>query len=600
MGAVMKMDGSPLDQRPLPHDLDAEQQLLGALLMNNDLFGKVASLVDAADFYETLHQGLFNSISEIISAGKLASPITLKPLVTEIAFPDGTTGAQYLAHLCAVASTASQSVDYAKFIRDRADLRRIVTFAREIESRAMAGHPTDSSALIIGDAEIGFSDIRRPGAAGAGQFQPFDAAVQEAMDIASAAYSNGGVLAGLSTGLHGLDEALGGLQRSDLLIVAGRPGAGKTALATNIAFSVAKDLREQRLDGKKTGVVAFFSLEMSKSQLAARILSEHCRVSGWRIRKGRVSQPEIESFMSAGETLGSLPIQIDQTGEIPIASLAMRARALKKRLGIELVVVDYLQLVKGSSRGRNDNRVQEVTEITGALKGLAKELDVPVIALSQLSRRVDERDDKRPMLSDLRESGSIEQDADAVIFVYRDAYYLQKREPPPGTERHNEWKLLMDAAHGRAELIIGKNRHGPETTVHVGFDSNLTQFNNDVPDTIPERSREQKVPKPKQMKLSKEAWHGFSLLKSFSISASIENNGHVDRAKPGARLVPYKTWRDRCVLDLKDPDSTKAKLIAMMDGIKANLLSPGEGFGPLIGIGEAGDTSYIWLVGDKD
>ena len=209
MGAVMKMDGSPLDQRPLPHDLDAEQYLLGALLMNNDAFGRVASLVDAADFYEPMHQRLFETISEVISAGRLASPITLKPLVSETLFPDGTTGAQYLALLCANAASTSQAVDYAKFIRDRADLRKIVTLAREIDARAMAGHPADSSTLIIGDAELGFSDIRRPGSAGGGQFQPFDVAVQEAMDIASAAYSNGGVLSGLSTGLDGLDEALG-------------------------------------------------------------------------------------------------------------------------------------------------------------------------------------------------------------------------------------------------------------------------------------------------------------------------------------------------------------------------------------------------------
>lgn len=600
MGALVRMDGTPLDQRPLPHDIDAEQGLLGAILLDNAVFARIAMLVDPGDFYDRIHAEIFDLIQTFIGAGRLASPITMKNVVGEIDFGDGMTGQQYLARLAGAAFPASTVVDYAKFIRDTAIQRRLYILSESMMQRVLAFKPTDTATAMLDEMETAMAEIRPRGAAGAGQFQSFEAAALEAMEIANAAYGNGGVLSGLSTGLDGLDEALGGLQRSDLIIVAGRPGSGKTSLATNIAFNVAKDLREKRIDGQKTGVVAFFSLEMSRAQLAARVLSEHCRVSGWRIRKGKVQMPEIESFMNAGRDLGSLPIQIDQTGEIPIASLTMRARALKKKLGIELIVVDYLQLVKASARGRNDNRVQEVTEITGALKGLAKELDVPVIALSQLSRRVEERDDKRPMLSDLRESGSIEQDADAVIFVYRDEYYLQKREPPHGSERHNEWQILMDDARGRAELIIGKNRHGPETTVHVGFDSNLTKFHNDAPEKrSPGEVAKEKRERPKKLTLIKEATEAFGILKNLVITASIANDGHVDAAVKGTKLVSYTLWREKCAEALLDPGRDEKAAVSLMEKVVKDLRAPSSGHAALIGRGGSKSDPFVWLTDAK-
>ncbi|MBX9911180.1 MAG: replicative DNA helicase [Beijerinckiaceae bacterium] len=600
MGALVKMNGTPLEQRPLPHDIDAEQGLLGAILLDNSVYTRIATLLDPDDFYDRIHAEIFDLVQTFIGGGRLASPITMKNVVGEMDFGDGMTGQQYLARLAGAAFPASTVVDYAKFIRDTAIQRRLYVLSESMMQRVLAFKPTDTASAMLDEMETAMAEIRPRGAAGAGQFQSFEAAALEAMEIANAAYGNGGVLSGLSTGLDGLDEALGGLQRSDLLIIAGRPGSGKTSLATNIAFNVAKDLREKRIDGQKTGVVAFFSLEMSRAQLAARVLSEHCRVSGWRIRKGKVSQPEIESFVNAGRDLGSLPIQIDQTGEIPVASLAMRARALKKKLGIELIVVDYLQLVKASARGRNDNRVQEVTEITGALKGLAKELDVPVIALSQLSRKVEERDDKRPMLSDLRESGSIEQDADAVIFVYRDEYYLQKREPPTGSERHNEWKLLMDDAHGRAELIIGKNRHGPETTVHVGFDSNLTKFHNDTPEKrSPGEVAKEKRERPKKLTLIKEATEAFGILKNLVITASIANDGHVDAAGKGTKLVSYTLWREKCAEALLDPGRDEKAAVSLMEKVVKDLRAPSSGHAALIGRGGSKSDPFVWLTDAK-
>jgi replicative DNA helicase len=596
MGAVMKMTGQPLDQRPLPHSIEAEQVLLGTILMNNDAYPRVASLVDPDDFYDPVHVELFEVARAFITAGKLASPITLQGVVSEIDFGEHMTGREYLARLAAESMPLNQVVDYAKFIRDAAVRRKVFIACEQVQKRVLAGAPTDSAIAIIDEMETNLAEIRPRGVSGTGGFQNFDSAVSQAVATASAAYSNGGVLSGLSTGLDKVDDVLGGLQRSDLIIVAGRPGMGKTALATNIAYNVAKDLKELRLDGQKTGVVAFFSLEMSADQLASRILAEHSRVSGWRLRKGKVSEAEITSFVSSGEVLRSLPISIDPTGEIPIAMLAMKARALKKKLGVELIVVDYLQLIKGSSKNRDGNRVQEVTEITGALKGLAKELNVPVIALSQLSRRVEERDDKRPMLSDLRESGSIEQDADSVIFVYRDAYYLSKREPPPGTERHNEWKLLMDAAHGRAELIVAKNRHGPEATVHVGFDANLTQFNNDVPEKVFIDSAKEKAERPKKLTLAKESTVALGILRNLTITASIANDGHVDKAPRGAKLVAYLDWKTKCAEELLDPESTDAAKLTLMKKIVADLHAPSSGHPPLIGRGGSRDAPFVWLT----
>jgi replicative DNA helicase len=301
--------------------------------------------------------------------------------------------------------------------------------------------------------------------------------------MAAKAYERDGSLSGVATGLTDLDRYMGGLQNSDLVILAGRPGMGKTALATNIAFNIARAYRgETRPDGTTVaadgGMVGFFSLEMSAEQLATRIIAEQSGVPSYKIRRGDITESDFQQVAEAVREMQSIPFFIDQTGGISIAQLTARARRLKRQRGLDLIVVDYLQLLAGSRTARNDNRVQELTEITTGLKALAKELNVPIMALSQLSRQVEQRDDKRPQLSDLRESGSIEQDADVVLFVFREEYYLKNKEPRPGTEEHIAWMNEMERAHGRAEVIIGKQRHGPTGTIELQFEAELTRFGN--------------------------------------------------------------------------------------------------------------------------
>ncbi|MGN6486510.1 MAG: replicative DNA helicase, partial [Devosia sp.] len=326
-----------------------------------------------------------------------------------------------------------------------------------------------------------------------GGFQTFSAALTEAIKMAGEAYSRDGTLSGTATGLTDLDKLMGGLQRSDLIILAARPAMGKTSLATNIAFHVAKSFRgEVQADGHtKTvdgGHVGFFSLEMSAEQLATRILAEQAEISSSDIRRGNIHESQFGKLVDTSNLMASVPLYIDDTGGISVAQLAARARRLKRQKGLDLLVVDYLQLLSGSSKKASENRVQELTEITTTLKALAKELEVPIIALSQLSRQVENRDDKHPQLADLRESGSIEQDADVVLFVYREEYYLKNKEPKEGTPEHMAWMSEMETVHGRAEIIIGKQRHGPTGTVQVSFEAQYTRFGNLAQaDYLPER-----------------------------------------------------------------------------------------------------------------
>jgi replicative DNA helicase len=334
----------------------------------------------------------------------------------------------------------------------------------------------------IEDAERRLYDLAETGRYGGG-FQKFETALTTAVDMAARAYQRDGKLSGLATGLTDLDTKMGGLQSSDLIIIAGRPGMGKTALATNIAYNVARAWRgEVRADGHidtvNGGIVGFFSLEMSAEQLATRIIAEQTGVPSSTIRRGGINELDFEKIKDVAVELQHLPCFIDETGGLTVAQLAARARRLKRQKGLDLVVIDYIQLLQGSTRRALENRVQEVTEITTSLKALAKELNVPILALSQLSRQVENRDDKRPQLSDLRESGSIEQDADVVMFVFREEYYLSTKEPRPGSDEYTKWQVEMAAVHGKAEIIIGKQRHGPTGTVNLQFDAAVTRFDN--------------------------------------------------------------------------------------------------------------------------
>jgi replicative DNA helicase len=464
-----------------PHNIEAEQALLGALLINNDAFDRVSDFLKPEHFCEELHRRIFETCAQLIRLGKLATVTTLKTHLGGLELPEGVTIAAYLARLAAEATTIINAEDYGRMIHDLAVRRELITIGEDVVNLAYDS-PVDSSPRAqIEEAERKLYQIAETGRYDGG-FQRFSDALTLAIDMANAAFQRDGHLSGLATGLVDLDEKMGGLQKSDLIIIAGRPGMGKTALATNIAFNVARAYESEVEPGgsRRTingGIVGFFSLEMSSEQLATRVIAEQSGVPSYKVRRGDIGEHEFRRLTEAAREMQSIPFYIDQSGGISIAQLTARARRLKRQKGLDLLVVDYLQLLAGS-KTRSENRVQELTEITTGLKALAKELNVPILALSQLSRQVESRDDKRPQLSDLRESGSIEQDADVVLFVYREEYYLRNREPREGTEEHIKWMTEMEQAHGRAEAIIGKQRHGPTGTIPLAFEAEITRFSN--------------------------------------------------------------------------------------------------------------------------
>ena len=467
------------DAETVPHSIEAEQQLLGAILTNNDVYDRVASIIRSKHFYDPVHARIFDVAAARITKNNLASPVTLKAYFEDDEGLKELGGPAYLARLAGAAIGAYAVRDYAQMIYDLAVRRELIRLGQDISARARRVEAdTDPKEQIVA-AEQALYTLSEQGQTESG-FQSFLRAVTDAVNVANAAYQREGGLAGISTGLMDLDSKLGGLHKSDLIILAGRPSMGKTSLATNIAFNIAKAYRKGTLpDGTEGavdgGVVGFFSLEMSAEQLAARVLAEASEISSHKIRQGDMDESEFRRFVEAAKDLEACPLFIDDTAAIPIAQLAARARRLKRTHGLDVLIVDYLQLVRGTS----DNRVQEIGEISMGLKAIAKELSIPVIALSQLSRQVESRDDKRPQLSDLRESGSIEQDADVVMFVFREEYYVEREKP--GDERLEEmaaWQDRMSRLHGKAEVIIGKQRHGPIGTVELSFESQFTRFGN--------------------------------------------------------------------------------------------------------------------------
>ncbi len=472
-------DSTGAEADALPHSIEAEQQLLGAILTNNEIYDRIAPIIGAQHFYEPVHARIFEVAAARIAKNNLASPVTLKAFLEDDEGLKQLGGPAYLVRLAGAAISAFAARDYAQMIYDMAIRRELIGLGREIADRAgkadVASEPKDQ----IVEAEQRLYKLAEQGQTEGG-FQSFLRAVTDAVNVANAAYQRDGGLAGVPTGLVDLDKKLGGLHKSDLLILAGRPSMGKTSLATNIAFNVAKAYQKGKLpDGSEGavngGVVGFFSLEMSAEQLAGRILAEASEISSHKIRQGDMNEEEFRRFVQAAKDLEACPLFIDDTPALPIAQLAARARRLKRTHGLDLLIVDYLQLVRGTS----DNRVQEIAEISMGLKAIAKELGIPVVALSQLSRMVESRDDKRPQLSDLRESGSIEQDADVVMFVFREEYYVEREKP--SEERLEEmaaWQERMSRLHGKAEVIIGKQRHGPIGTVELSFESQFTRFGN--------------------------------------------------------------------------------------------------------------------------
>ena len=486
-------DADDLPLRAPPHNLEAEQALLGAILVNNEAHDRVSAFLDAHHFFDPLHGQIYETAAKLIASGKQATPVTLRTFF-ETATPIGPslTVPQYLGRLAVNATTIINAHDYGRTIYDLAIRRQLIVIGEDMVNAAYDSPVDLDPATQIEEAEGQLYSLAEQGKYGQG-FMGFGTALTHAIEMANNAYQRAGGLSGIATGLKDLDSKMGGLQPSDLIILAGRPSMGKTSLATNIAYHVAKSHRtEQQPDGTLKdvdgAVVGFFSLEMSAEQLATRILSEQAEIPSEKIRRGMIDDAEFKRLVQVSQQMAQLPLFIDQTGGISIAQLAARARKLKRQRGLGLVIVDYLQLLTGSARRSQEGRVQEVSEITVGLKALAKELEVPVIALSQLSRQVEQREDKRPQLSDLRESGSIEQDADVVMFVFREEYYVERAKPAEGSEKFFEWQAKMEQVTGKAEVIIGKQRHGPVGTVTLAFEGAYTRFSDLAQDQyLPER-----------------------------------------------------------------------------------------------------------------
>jgi replicative DNA helicase len=475
--------------RVAPHNIEVEQALLGAILVNNNAYYRVSDFLEPQHFFEPIHQKIYEVVRDLVRAGKVATPVTLKTYLPADIDIAGLKPTQYLARLAAEATTVINAEDYGRTIYDLALRRMLIIIGEEMVNEAYEAPVGAEPADQIEETERKLYELAESGKYDGG-FQRFAQALTTAVDMAANAYQRDGKLSGVATGLKDLDRMMGGLQKSDLIIIAGRPGMGKTALATNLAYNVAKAWEgEVQADGRTVtrngGVIGFFSLEMSAEQLATRIIAEQTEIPSYRIRRGDISPSDFDRIAETAREIETIPLFIDETGGLSIAQLAARARRLKRQRGLDLVVVDYIQLLQGSARRASEGRVQEVTEITTSLKALAKELNVPVIALSQLSRQVENRDDKRPQLSDLRESGSIEQDADVVMFVFREEYYLRNREPRPGTEEYIKWQTDMELVHGKAEVIIGKQRHGPTGTVQLAFQADVTRFTDLAPDQMP-------------------------------------------------------------------------------------------------------------------
>jgi replicative DNA helicase len=452
----------------LPNNIEAEQSVIGTILVSNEIFDEINTIISSKNFYDPMHQKIFEAIESLIYKGMLANPITLKNYFEnekdDLNVPD------YLVKVTKFSTSSRQAIEYSRIIYDMFVRRELIKISEGTIDSAKLKDLNISGKNIIENSEKLLFDLAEKGSFNSSLVK-FDEALKFTIEMATNAYKNEEGIVGVPTGLTDIDDRLGGLHKSDLIIIAGRPSMGKTALATNIAFHAASKLQES---GKKS-TVAFFSLEMSSEQLSTRILAEQSRIKSNDIRRGKISDEQFDKFIETSKNISELPLYIDETPAISIAAVSNRARRIKRLFGLEMIVVDYIQLMRGPANNAN-NRVQEISQITQGLKAIAKELSVPVLALSQLSRAVEQRDDHKPLLSDLRESGSIEQDADVVMFVYRAAYYLERKEPQAATVEHAEWQAKMSEIAHLAQIIIAKQRHGPTGNVDLEFEAMFTKF----------------------------------------------------------------------------------------------------------------------------
>ena len=454
--------------KELPNNIEAEQAVIGSILVTNEIFDEINTIIESSNFFDPMHQKIYGAIENLIYKGMLANPITLKNYFEDE--KDELDVPEYLVKITKFSTSVRQTIEYSKIIYDMFVRRELIKISEETIDTAKINDLNTNGQNIIEKSERLLFDLAEKGSFNSSLVK-FDSAMKQTIEMASAAYKNEGGIVGVPTGLRDLDDKLGGLHQSDLVIIAGRPSMGKTSLATNIAFNAAKNI----LDTGKKSSIAFFSLEMSSEQLSTRILSEQARIGSNDIRRGRISNEQFDQFLETSKNISELPLFIDETPAINIAAMSNRARRIKRLHGLDMIVVDYIQLMKGTSSNK-DGRVQEISQITQGLKAIAKELAIPVLALSQLSRQVEQRDDHKPQLADLRESGSIEQDADVVMFVYREGYYLQRKEPREATVEHAEWQAKMNEVSHLAEIIIGKQRHGPIGKVTLEFEERFTKF----------------------------------------------------------------------------------------------------------------------------
>ena len=454
--------------KELPNNIEAEQAVIGSILVSNDIFDEISTIVSNINFYDPMHQKIFEAIESLIYKGMLANPITLKNYFEDE--KDDINVPEYLVKITKFSTSVRQAIEYSKIIYDMFVRRELIKISEQTIDSAKLNELDTNGQNIIENSERLLFDLAEKGSFNSSLVK-FDDAMKQTIEMASAAYKNEEGIVGVPTGLRDLDDKLGGLHQSDLIIIAGRPSMGKTSLATNIAFNAAQKLQ----DSEKKSSIAFFSLEMSSEQLSTRIISEQSRISSNDIRRGRISDEQFDKFLETSKNIADLPLYIDETPAISIAAMSNRARRIKRLFGLDMIVVDYIQLMRGTTFNK-DGRVQEISQITQGLKAIAKELGVPVVALSQLSRQVEQRDDHKPQLSDLRESGSIEQDADVVMFVYREGYYLQRKEPREATVEHAEWQAKMNEVAHLAQIIIGKQRHGPIGNITLEFEERFTKF----------------------------------------------------------------------------------------------------------------------------
>jgi replicative DNA helicase len=454
--------------KELPNNTEAEQAVIGSILVQNEIFDEINTIISSINFYDPMHQKIFSAIESLIYKGMLANPITLKNHFENE--KDELNVPEYLVKVTKFSTPPRQAIEYSRIIYDMFVRRELIKISENTIDTAKLSSLDINGQNIIENSERLLFDLAEKGSFNSSLVK-FDEAMKQTIEMATTAYKNEEGIVGVPTGLTELDDRLGGLHNSDLIIIAGRPSMGKTALATNIAFHAAENIQKS---GKKSSI-AFFSLEMSSEQLSTRILAEQARIKSNDIRRGKISDDQFDKFIETSKNIAELPLYIDETPAISIAAMSNRARRIKRLFGLDMIIVDYIQLMTGSINNK-DGRVQEISQITQGLKAIAKELRIPVVALSQLSRAVEQRDDHKPQLSDLRESGSIEQDADVVMFVYRAAYYLQRKEPQVATVEHAEWQVKMGEIAHLAQILIAKQRHGPIGNIDLEFEEMFTKF----------------------------------------------------------------------------------------------------------------------------